>query len=92
MRLHGEIRSVDSLSSVDQKRMFVLMTAHYENVHQEKFCADLAEKQGVLLLYDTLGDIHGFTTFQVIETSFQDIKNFINKMIKDKKIKRKKYL
>jgi hypothetical protein len=51
--------------------MLILMTAHYDNVRHEKFFADLAEKQSVLLLYDTSRDIHGFTTFQVIESSFQ---------------------
>ena len=48
-------------------RMFLLMTAHYENVRQDKFLSDLAEKDGVLLLYDEVEIIQGFTTFMLMK-------------------------
>jgi hypothetical protein len=52
--------------------MFSLMTACYENVQQEKFLNDLTEKDGVLMLYDEHHRIQGFTTFLMLETSFQN--------------------
>jgi hypothetical protein len=67
MKLKGMIHKVSALSERDQVRMFALMTAHYENVKQEKFLYDLAEKDGALLLYDETGAIQGFTTFLLLE-------------------------
>lgn len=72
MRLTGEIRQVSSLSTVEQERMLSLMTAHYENVHLEKFLTDLAEKQEVVMLYDASEVLQGFTTFLVLDVAFRN--------------------
>jgi len=64
------IHKVSALSEHDHARMFTLMTSHYENVKHEKFLHDLAEKDGVLLLYDETGEIQGFTTFLLMEFAF----------------------
>ncbi len=71
MRLKGKIQPVAMLSEADKERMFFLMTSYYENVKHKKFLHDLAEKEGVLALYDDTNEIQGFTTFMMIETSFQ---------------------
>lgn len=52
--------------------MFSLMTWHYKNVNYEKFLSDLAEKDGVLVLYDETEAIQGFTTFMLIELPFRN--------------------
>ena len=67
MKLQGKIHKISELGTSDKIRMFSLMTAHYENVREDKFLSDLAEKDGVLLLYDEVGHIQGFTTFMLIE-------------------------
>jgi hypothetical protein len=67
MKLKGTIHKVSALSEREHARMFALMTSHYENVNQEKFLRDLAEKDGVLLLSDETGEIQGFTTFLLLE-------------------------
>ncbi len=71
MRLHGTIQRLSTLSEIDRKQMFALMTAHYENVQYTKFVQDLAEKDAVLLLRDIHEQIQGFTSFMIIETSFR---------------------
>ena len=72
MRLHGNIRSVASLSGCEQARMLDLMTAHYDNICSKKFREDLAEKHGVVILTDASGAIQGFTTFLTLHFDFQD--------------------
>ncbi len=69
MKLKGIIQEVSTVSARDQERMFSLMTSHYDNVKHEKFLNDLAEKDGVLVLYDETGEIQGFTTFMLMEFS-----------------------
>ena len=71
MKLQGTIQNISILPDQDMIRMYSLMTTYYDNVKHEKFLQDLAEKDGVLLLYDEHGDIQGFTTFMLIETDFQ---------------------
>ena len=70
MKLQYEIRTVTALSEQDRVRMFRLMCTYYENVKRAKFEADLAEKDGVLLLFDGEGVISGFSTFLLIESRF----------------------
>lgn len=71
MRLHGKIIASTAFTSSEKERLFSLMTAHYENVRQEKFLRDLAEKESVLVLYDDKQQIQGFTTFMVIKSAFR---------------------
>ncbi len=77
MRLKGDIQAISSLSETDRGRMFSLMTSHYENVKHEKFLKDLAEKDGVLVLYDDRNTIQGFTTFMMLETVFHGEKLYV---------------
>lgn len=55
-------RLVAELSAADRTAMHALMTAHYEAVPRERFEADLAWKDEVLLVLDDAGAIRGFTT------------------------------
>lgn len=72
MTLKSTIQEISTLSERDKARMFLLMSSHYDNVKYEKFLSDLAEKDGVLFLYDETGVIQGFTTFMLIEFLFQE--------------------
>lgn len=68
MKLQGKIHTVSALTAGDKTRMFSLMTAHYENVKEDKFLKDLAEKDSVLFLYDEADEIQGFTTFMLMKS------------------------
>jgi hypothetical protein len=51
--------------------MLGLLSAHFQGVTPERFAADLAEKNWVLLLEDE-GKLRGFSTLQIYETSDPD--------------------
>lgn len=63
MRLRGELVEVALLGEERRRAMFTLMDRYYQNVAQERFAADLAEKQWVILLSDPqTGELCGFST------------------------------
>jgi hypothetical protein len=63
--LSGTIVPRTKLSSVDIRRMFELMTRHYDGVSSDKFVRDLSEKDGCLFVRDEIGTIQGFSTYLV---------------------------
>ena len=71
MKLSGMDIPVSDLSTRQIDRMFTLMNTYYQNVSKDKFAADLAGKDGVLLLADAQHDVHGFTTYVTLRTMFQ---------------------
>lgn len=63
MRLRGELVEVTLLGEEQRRAMFTLMDRYYQNVAQERFLKDLAEKQWVILLSDPRsGELCGFST------------------------------
>ena len=60
--LKEKIVNINDLSTGDIEQMYQLMVAHYDNVQKDKFEKDLFEKDGVLLVYDKLNKIVGFST------------------------------
>lgn len=63
MRLRGELIEVGLLGAARRQAMFALMDRYYQNITQERFLADLAEKQWVILLSDPhTGQLCGFST------------------------------
>lgn len=64
--------NISDLSTGDIEQMYQLMVAHYDNVQKDKFERDFFEKDGVLLVYDKLDRIVGFSTYQLIETVYKN--------------------
>lgn len=63
MRLWGELVETGQLGQARTQAMFALMDRYYQNVTQERFLADLAEKQWVILLSDPqTNELCGFST------------------------------
>ncbi len=62
MELKSTVRHVESLTPDERTTMHELMAAHYEAVPRERFDADLARKDEVLMLHDECGGLRGFTT------------------------------
>lgn len=60
--LGSEVRAVASLGEGERVAMHRLMIDHFEAVPRERFEADLAQKQEVILLRDGAGALRGFTT------------------------------
>lgn len=56
------IVAISKLSLADQDRMFGLMEKYYVGVVRSAFERDLAEKQKVILLFDSAGELQGFST------------------------------
>jgi len=67
--LQGEVRASRELAKTDVDRMFCLMDMHFEGMDRDRFDADLAEKDTVLLLrHDETGVVEGFSTSMCIDT------------------------
>ena len=63
VRLRGELVEVGQLDQARTHAMFALMDRCYQNVSRERFQADLAEKQWVILLSDPhSAELCGFST------------------------------
>ena len=58
----GSARAAATLTAAERDAMHALMTEHYEAVPRERFEADLARKDEVLMLHDGAGKLRGFTT------------------------------
>ncbi len=61
-KLTSEYVAISELSISQRDWMFCLFSMHYDCVNREMFDADLASKDGVIMLYDSLGEIQGFST------------------------------
>jgi hypothetical protein len=60
--LTSSARAAASLAAGERDAMHALMTEHYEAVPRDRFDADLARKDEVLMLHDGHGGLRGFTT------------------------------
>jgi hypothetical protein len=58
----------EALSEEEQRAMLSLLASHFQGVTPERFEADLAEKNWVLLLEDESG-LRGFSTLAIYETT-----------------------
>ena len=63
MILNSSPSPVGFLTGAERDEMFALMAGHYGGVARAVFDADLARKDGVILLHDEAGAIRGFTTY-----------------------------
>jgi hypothetical protein len=63
--LSTQIEPIESLRDSDQRQMLELMQTYYQGVRTDTFQLDLAEKQWVITLRKSSGEICGFST-QVI--------------------------
>jgi len=59
---------VGSLTAVDRRQLFALMSSHFDNVDERQFFHDLDEKESVLLLRDSRERILGFSTMMLLRT------------------------
>ena len=66
MNLRGAIVARAELSACDLDAMYALMVRHYDGVERGKFLADLAEKDGALLLRGDDGSIRGFSSYRLL--------------------------
>ncbi len=65
--LSGKICPIKELQSLEQKRMYNLMTTFYDNITWANFTSDLQDKDYCIVLYDDAGVIQGFSTQKIIE-------------------------
>ncbi len=61
-RLSGRVLPVGALSATETGAMFALLDAYFSGASRERFAADLAEKESVILLTDPAGILRGFST------------------------------
>lgn len=71
MRLHGETRSINTLSADDVRDMYALMRECYDNVSQTKFERDLYAKDGVVMLRGSGSGVRGFSSYVLSDTVFR---------------------
>lgn len=67
MSLRSRVVSQASLSDGQRRRMLALMEASYEGIDVDRFFADLAAKDFVIVLEDNTGTLMGFSTLLVRE-------------------------
>ncbi len=68
----SEVVPVATLGDTEREQMFLLLTDYFEGVTRERFEADLAEKESVILLRDDAATIKGFTTIMRMRTVVED--------------------
>jgi hypothetical protein len=69
--LHSSLVAVSDLRERDRRTLMGLMDAHYSRVDHRQFEADLAEKEGCILLHDDNAVIRGFSTFTFLHTRYR---------------------
>lgn len=68
----SEVRPSSALDGMAREQMFLLLTDYFDGVTRERFDADLAEKESVILLRDKTGAIKGFTTMMRLRVVVDD--------------------
>jgi hypothetical protein len=63
----GRLAPREELTAGEQEALFALLSAHFQGVSRERFAADLAEKNWILLLEEA-GRLRGFSTLRIYET------------------------
>ena len=68
-----EFRStgVKELTNAQKQIMYELLEKHFDNCSYSRFLSDLAEKEGVILLYDDRKQIRGYSTYLYYQVQFQ---------------------
>jgi hypothetical protein len=61
--MNGLLSAHEDLTPTQRDAMFALLSTHFRGVTRERFEADLAEKNWVVLLEDDAGNLAGFSTF-----------------------------
>jgi hypothetical protein len=67
--MNGILQERSQLSPDDKSSMFSLLDAHFEGATPAQFERDLEEKNWVILLRDSHGQLRGFSTLLAYETS-----------------------
>ncbi|HSS76332.1 MAG TPA: hypothetical protein VLV54_06265 [Thermoanaerobaculia bacterium] len=63
----GRLVPREELTADEREALFALLSAHFQGVTRERFAADLAEKNWILLLEED-GRLRGFSTLRIYET------------------------
>jgi len=64
----GRLVAREELTPEEQEALFALLSAHFRGLTRERFAADLAEKNWILLLEEG-GRLRGFSTLRIYETA-----------------------
>jgi len=64
----GRLVPREELTQAEREALFALLAAHFQGVTRERFAADLAEKNWILLLEEG-GRVRGFSTLRIYETA-----------------------
>lgn len=75
--IKGSIYKIQELSQADIRTMYDLMSLHYENIKYDNFVSDLKNKEEVVVLKTTDGQIKGFSTIVFSEIEVDNIKHKI---------------
>ncbi len=67
-----EIVNISDLNKNDIEQMYSLMLKYYDNVKRDKFENDFFVKDKVLIVYNDLNEIVGFSTFQLNSTMYKN--------------------
>jgi hypothetical protein len=67
----GRLVAREDLTAGEREALFALLSAHFHGVTRERFTADLAEKDWILILEED-GQPRGFSTLRIYETEGPD--------------------
>ncbi|QNM94779.1 hypothetical protein [Chitinimonas koreensis] len=73
MSLHCELHAAAELDAGLRAAMYAVFERHYAATTPERFAADLAGKDRVLLLRDAAGTVQGFSTLQLQQLEHQGV-------------------
>lgn len=69
-KLNSQVLSIKDLTDSIKNSMYKLYSTYYEGATETLFYKDLQSKHDVIILIDADNNLKGFTTIQIIETSF----------------------
>jgi hypothetical protein len=71
--LISSIKLIKKLQTKEKNELFSLMSRHYDDVSENKFLNDLADKHHVILFYDKeFNQLRGFTTLKILRLNSCD--------------------
>lgn len=70
--MHSQLVSTQTLNSDDYEAMYALLESHFTGVTSDIFARDLAGKNWVILIKDTLDQLKGFSTLQLYDVIVND--------------------
>lgn len=73
MNLYGKTIKISELENTDKDSMYTLFSTCFDNVDKQVFISDMAQKDWVIMLYDSSNKLAGFSTQKLLKFDSCDV-------------------